>query len=110
MIDWTRVATLRDEVGTEHFDEVVEIFIEEVDAKIERLKADPDLSRLEEDLHFIKGSALNLGFRTFSILCREGETLSAKGAAANVDLANIVQSYEVSKQSFLADLKSAIAR
>ena len=29
MIDWARVSELRDEVGAEDFDEVVELFLEE---------------------------------------------------------------------------------
>ena len=31
MIDWNRVAALREEVGAEDFDEVVELFLQEVD-------------------------------------------------------------------------------
>ncbi len=109
MIDWTRVATLRDEVGADDFDEVVEIFMEEVDEMIERLRKAPDISTLEKDLHFLKGSALNLGFRDFSNLCQQGETLSANGNAGAVDVPKIVQSYDTSKRSFVNDLASALA-
>lgn len=35
MIDWTRVDELRDEIGTDCFDEVVELFIEEVETEID---------------------------------------------------------------------------
>ena len=38
MIDWTRVSELRDEVGAEDFDEVVELFLEEVDEAIKILR------------------------------------------------------------------------
>ena len=35
MIDWTRVSELRDEIGAEDFGDVVEIFLEEVEAEVE---------------------------------------------------------------------------
>ena len=35
MIDWPRVTELREEVGAEDFEEVVEIFLEEVEERIE---------------------------------------------------------------------------
>ena len=38
MIHWPRVVELRDEVGPEDFDEVVDLFIEEVQEVIERLQ------------------------------------------------------------------------
>ena len=36
MIDWARVAEFYDEVGAEDFDEVVELFLEEVVEAMER--------------------------------------------------------------------------
>ena len=86
MIDWQRMAELRDEVGEEEFEEVVALFLEEVAEVIERLKAAPDHSRLEEDLHFLKGSALNVGFAELGRLCAEGERQAAAGNPAEVDL------------------------
>ncbi len=62
MIRWERVNELRDEVGADDFKEVVDLFLEEVEEVIERLRDSPDPTRFEEDFHFLKGSALNLGF------------------------------------------------
>ena len=62
MIDWSRVDDLRDEVGDEDFREVVDLFLDEVDEVIERMKHHPTHSSIEKDLHFLKGSSLNLGF------------------------------------------------
>lgn len=107
MIDWSRVATLRDEIGADDFDEVVELFISEVEETIDRLKTAPEVARLEEDLHFLKGSALNLGFDDFSGLCEKGEKMSADGNADAVDLSLVLTCYETSKQSFLKDLPNA---
>lgn len=109
MIDWDRVKTLRDEVGPEDFDEVVELFIEEVDEVISRLKRAPDLNCLEEDLHFLKGSALGLGFQSFSALCQVGESLSANGKAAEVNLTEILDNYDQSKKLFEAEMGAALA-
>ncbi|EBA16986.1 Hpt domain protein [Roseobacter sp. SK209-2-6] len=103
MIDWPRVKELREEVGTEDFDEVVELFLEEVEEVISKLRTG-DRSQLEQDLHFLKGSALNLGFDSFSQLCLEGERKSAQGEAASVDLPGVIQGFESSKTVFLAEL------
>lgn len=109
MIDWSRVNELRDEVGAEDFDEVVDLFLEEVEEVIDRLRSAPNLSRLEQDMHFLKGSALSLGFDAFSNLCQTGERLSAEGAADSVDVAGVIAGFEQSKAMFLADLKQNIA-
>ncbi|MDE4134381.1 Hpt domain-containing protein [Phaeobacter sp. QD34_3] len=103
MINWPRVKELREEVGAEDFDEVVELFLEEVEGVISKLRTN-DRSALEQDLHFLKGSAMNLGFDDFSSLCMTGERQSAEGAAASVDLAAVVTSYEQSKADFLSKL------
>lgn len=102
MIDWSRVTELRDEVGVEDFGEVVELFLEEVDEVIERLEASVDLSKLEDDLHFLKGSSMNLGFASFSSLCQAGETASANGEAETVDVGAVLASYKESRALFTA--------
>ncbi|AXT35715.1 Hpt domain-containing protein [Phaeobacter sp. LSS9] len=107
MIDWSRAKELHEEVGAEDFSEVVEIFLEEVEGVIEKLRS-PDLATLEQDLHFLKGSALNLGFRQFSRLCQEGERRSAQGEAKDVDTGAIISSYENSKEEFLRDMSSQL--
>lgn len=103
MIDWPRVRELKEEVGSDAFDEVVELFLEEVEEVIQRLNGG-DRSQLEQDLHFLKGSALNLGFADFSDLCQDGERLSAEGQSAAVDVAQILQNYATSKTTFLAEM------
>lgn len=104
MIEWARVNELRDEFGEDDFQEVVELFLDEVEEVINRLRSKPKPEQLEDDLHFLKGSALNLGFRSFSRLCQHGERESARGRAAMVDLRPIMESYEVSKRQFVDGL------
>lgn len=109
MIDWERVEELREEVGPEEFPEVVELFLEEVQEVIDRLKSAPDPNNYEQDLHFLKGSALNLGFSVFGELCQAGETAAANGQAQSVDLAPILSCYDASRQSFLSGVSANAA-
>ncbi|MBW4706735.1 Hpt domain-containing protein [Roseobacter sp. YSTF-M11] len=109
MIDWERVATLREEVGAEDFDEVVELFLEEVDAAISELTAQQPCNDLEARLHFLKGSALSLGFQQFSGLCQVGETAVAHDPKAAVDVAEILASYESSRGVFLSEMGTRLA-
>jgi len=102
MIDWTRVRELKDEIGEEDFAEVAEMFIGEVEEVIDRLKTSPEPERYEEDLHFIKSSALNLGFDALSALCETGERKAAAGDSESVELAPVFASYAASKTAFLA--------
>ncbi|MFV2034601.1 MAG: Hpt domain-containing protein [Halocynthiibacter sp.] len=101
MIDWDRVAELRNEVGEEDFFEVVGLFFEESDEVADRLKLAPDRRRFEEDMHFLKGSALSLGFRALSEICQYGEKAAAAGRPELVDLPRVIAIYENSKIEFL---------
>lgn len=107
LIDWTKVNELRDEIGAEDFDEVVELFLEEVEEVIAVL-GEPGRS-LEHDLHFLKGSALNLGFAQFSDQCRDGEAAAAQGRDDTVDAAAIVSLYRASRAQFLSDMPARLA-
>ncbi len=109
MILWSRVSELRDEVGAEDFDEVVDLFLEEVEEVIERLSQNTDLAQLEQDLHFLRSSALNLGFADFSDLCRDGEHKSANGQAETVDVQAIITGFEYSKSHFVSQLSEMVA-
>ena len=109
MIEWSRVNELRQEVGADDFDEVVEIFLEEVNEVIAKLRQATDLDQLEQNLHFLKGSALSLGFRSFSNLCRDGERMSADGQAEQVDVAAIIREFERSKAFFIEQLSENLA-
>lgn len=108
MIDWIQVNSLREDVGRDSFDDIVAVFLEEVEEVIVKLRDNPDRDTLVDDLHFLKGSALNLGFTDFSGQCQLGETASVKGQAASVDIPKILESYDTTKARFLADLPSAL--
>ncbi len=101
MINWERVEELRNEVGPEDFEEVIELFLEEVDHTIGRLGQTEAEPSLEEQLHFLKGSALNIGFGVFADLCQNGETAAAKGRAGDIDLDAIRIAYAEARHEFL---------
>lgn len=109
MIDWGRVSELRDEVGIEDFCEVSAMFLEEVEDTMARMITTPDLSTMEEDMHFLKGSALNLGFAHFSDLCQAGESAAGNGQPETICLNDIFDSYTESKTVFKEQLGSLIA-
>lgn len=107
MIDWTRIDTLREEIGVDCLQEVVDLFLEEVDDSIARLRhADPAPepgARLGPELHFLKGCALNLGFADFASLCQTAETACAQDQSALVDLATILACYDTSRAAFVVE-------
>jgi len=110
MIDWSRVLELRNEVGVDDFEEVVDLFLEEVEGVIADLDPNASASQLEQHLHFLKGSALSLGFADFSSMCQEGERLSAGGETEAIDLPRIVSGFEASKQVFQSELDARLRR
>lgn len=104
MIEWNRLAELRAEIGEDDLADVAALFLEEADEVVARIADGLPDARLETELHFLKGSALNLGLRALSALCQEGEQQAAQGDGANVDLGRIVSIYQASKAAFLGAL------
>jgi histidine phosphotransfer protein HptB len=99
LIDKDRVKELMAEIGPDDFAEVAELFLEEADEAIGRLTAGASAKALESDLHFLKGSALNLGFADLAALCQDGERRAAAGDTA-LDLAAVHRCYADSKRAF----------
>lgn len=107
MIDWERVAELRSEIGAEGFAEVLELFLDEVENVVMRLGQRP--GKLGDELHFLKGSALNLGFRDFGAMCQDGERRCAAGNEMGVDVAAILDCYSESKAVFMGRVDEFLA-
>jgi HPt (histidine-containing phosphotransfer) domain-containing protein len=100
MIDWDRVASLRAEIGASDFAEVAGMFLSEAEEVIARLCGGGPGPGLEAELHFLKGSALNLGFDELAALCDEGEKRAAAGAP--VDVPRVIRCYAASRAAFEA--------
>jgi histidine phosphotransfer protein HptB len=104
MIDWARLNELRDEIGEEDLADVVTLFLEEADEVVLKLSPAMADAELESQLHFLKGSALNLGLSDLANLCQDGERKAAQGQGNAIDLAAIKSVYEASKLTFLGAL------
>ena len=65
MLDWIRIDELRDEVGQDDFGDIVGVFFEEAQEALENLRRADTVVTLLGQLHFLQGSALNLGFSNF---------------------------------------------
>lgn len=102
MIDWDRMEELRQDIGVESFAEVIELFLDEVETVLAELSGDRPAGSLAEQLHFLKGSALNIGFQRMAELCAEGEQLAGAGRPDAVPLGRIRSCYAESKSAFLA--------
>lgn len=103
MIDWSRVHELRDEIGPEDFDDIVGLFIDEVDTVMATL--DAAMPDIEDQLHFLKGSALNLGFASFADYCQEGELAASQGQSNPVNVEKLHDIYRASRAEFYAGLE-----
>lgn len=97
MIDWSKVEELRNKIGVDDFDEVVELFLSEVEDRIDVALTKADSESFEEGLHFLKGSALNLGFDQFAQLCGAGEQQAANGVPFD-RMDEIASAYQNSKK------------
>ena len=107
MIDWDRVAELRSEIGAEGFAEVLDLFLDEVENVVMNLGKKP--GKLGEELHFLKGSAWNLGFRDFGAACQDGERRCAAGKAETVDVTAVIECYGRSKEVFMGRVDEFLA-
>ena len=102
MIDWDRIEELRHEIGAEDFSEVAEIFLEELEEVVAKITGSGSSDGLEEQMHFIKGCALNLGFAEMAQFASDGERSAAAGQASDVDLAALATCFKSSRREFLA--------
>ena len=101
MINTNRIQELKDEVGEDDLDEVIALFCEEVEEVLEILDATPP-DKMAAQLHFLKGSALNIGLEAVSDLCRQEELFLKSDPDRATDIAAIKSTYDQSKQALLA--------
>ncbi|MEL7252662.1 MAG: Hpt domain-containing protein [Pseudomonadota bacterium] len=100
MIDWDRVNQLKDEIGEEDFQEVVDMFLDEMNEEVDSLTPGMGAQDLEAKLHFLKGAALNLGFSAFADLCKTGEEAARDGQTDAIDTAAVMTCYKKSIDAF----------
>ncbi|MDZ7904892.1 MAG: Hpt domain-containing protein [Cypionkella sp.] len=108
MIDWDRVHELREEIGNDEFAEVVMMFLEEADEVLARISTSAGAPVLRDDCHFLKGAALNLGFKTLAVLCQTAEKRASDGdLGANLD--ELRACYRTSRDHLLAGMADLAA-
>ncbi|MEL7460429.1 MAG: Hpt domain-containing protein [Pseudomonadota bacterium] len=100
---------LREEVGPDDFMEVAELFLSEVGSVLERLAQVINVNTLENDMHFLKGAALNLGFADFAQMCREGERKAAAANFGAIDIGAVIACFNASRDSFVTGLAQRMA-
>lgn len=96
MLNTARIAELKSEVGEDDFAEVVEIFCEEVEEVLDALPGTA-LTLVPEKLHFLKGSAFNIGMDDVGRLCSAEESRIKSSHGATPDIVAIVAAYHASK-------------
>ena len=104
MIDWKRVEELKEEIGADGFVEVADMFLDEADGAVRALISGLPDDEVEGQLHFLKGSALNLGLSELAAICQEGERKAAVGHAALIDLMQLASIWRASRQRLLSGL------
>ena len=97
MINQSRLDELREEVGPDDLAEVIELFCEEVEEVLAALDATTQES-LPDQLHFLKGSALNIGLDQVGELCRMEEQRLKTDPDRPPDVAAIRQAYADARQ------------
>ena len=104
MINWSRIQELEQEIGPEGLREIAEIFLEEVEEALAGLKDAPSGPARSEMMHFLKGSALNLGLREMADLCDRGES-----GDADVTDDHVVAAFARAKTALLTELGKSAA-
>lgn len=90
-VDWSRLDSLRDDIGPEDFADVVLLFFAEIGEKLDEMRggtAPPS----PDDFHFLRGSAANLGFTAMVRACETAEAACRDGRAPDLDA--VARSYD----------------
>jgi len=83
VIDWTRVHTLRADIGEAEFAELAAVFVAELGERLTLLAANPTRAT-PEDFHFLRGGATNLGFSAMAASCTAAELACRTGTPPNI--------------------------
>ncbi|NSX53563.1 Hpt domain-containing protein [Parasulfitobacter algicola] len=106
MIDWNRINELKKEIGLDDFDEVIGLFLEEAEDVLANLKQDQPEDKLLEYLHYLKGSALNIGFNHVAVICTKLEKRLDESNYNHREIETLFEAYNTSKTHFFKNLNS----
>lgn len=102
MIDWDRIAQLKADIGEDTFPELAPVFLAELQEAMSALSANPSPGAAE--MHFIKGSALTLGFQDVSQQAAAAELGFRQDPNYRADLASLQSAFAAEHAEFLAGL------
>lgn len=105
MINWNRINDLTNDIGAENIDEVIEVFLEEVEDVLATLKADCSMNDLRHARHFLRGSAMNLGFDELGKLCTSEDPAGFTNVETAAFIGKMKSVYDASKTEFLSGLR-----
>ena len=100
MINESRIAELKADVGEDDFAEVVELFCEEVEGVLAELEITTQ-DALPEKLHFLKGSAQNVGLDQVARLCMAAEANLKTHPMSRPEISPIHEAYWSAKPLLL---------
>ncbi|MEH6674258.1 Hpt domain-containing protein [Sulfitobacter sp.] len=106
MIDWEQISVLKEAVGPSAFEEIIVVFFLEVEEAKSKLRDSRATKTIRDTLHFVKGSALSLGFIEFSEHCLRAEKELALGKSMQPLIEDLFTIYEKSKLQFLTSCGS----
>ncbi len=79
MIHWARVEELYEDFGEDAFVDVIEVFMDEAEESLDRLRRAQTPQAHVVEFHFLKGAALNLGLTEMAEACARGEREAGAG-------------------------------
>lgn len=114
MIDWNRIDALREEVGADALPEIVALFLDETGEAVDGLRAIAAGARSAEPLagmsarmHFLSGSAGQLGLTRMQALAATAEAAALEGQV--IDPAPVIDAFDVARVELLAGMGDAAA-
>ena len=97
MIDNNRLEELRDEVGEDDLAEIVGLFCDEVEETLGRIETSKE-EALRHELHFIKGSALNVGMVKLGEQCANLERKTPRRRLTEAEFIGLTKLFELSRK------------
>lgn len=105
MIDWPRICELRDEIGNADFEDVMRLFFEEFEEALATIQSLSDAHAVAAAVHFLKGSALNIGFEQVSTLCSALESSGTEKLSRDTEIQIIASAYHESKSAYFDEFE-----
>lgn len=99
LVDLARLEELVADIGEEALPEIMDMFVAEVEDSLAALRREERQAagEIASEAHFIRGSALNLGFMALAEACGKVEKLAAAAPGTPVATARIAALFDRSR-------------